>query len=578
MSKRNFRKALVLAAAGVLVSPVVASVADAQTVVNPQSTVTASATFVGPVPSGVSGVNVTVHCKNLILAGTTSPTGDQTYTASIPTSGGTGVMNFNLTSIAPGSSCSVKAEIFGTANLNKGAISIAVGGTTRTVVATTPAVAGANAVITGSTTTESALSFLPVQVSTTVVVTVTHPSITVKKVVSGDEPVAGFAYPMTLACSDTRTAFFTSQGLTVNGAGTWVTIPGPITGTANGGPFGDIVAAGSNMFLFDRNSTSTAGPTIGGGDAALIPVAAFFSTDGTLISFNSLANQVNLDQASTAKVLAALNAAKFSFTVSPVGGTGFNGSLALKGGESKTLGVSDLPLLSPTSVCEATELNNQGGVTGYSSTQPNNADGTTNAALPGVQAGAVFKSALTRANGQTITVTNSFYGYLIISKVVTGDPKTNIGTFEISVACDKGGPKDTFLLKDRQSKWYSNIAVGTNCLVTETRSDGAIASYSDNSGDNTTDGRVTIKSTVGCAAPGAPTAAAPGGPSPVTTVNVCDANVIVTNDYNPPATTTTAAPATTATTAAPAAPATTAAPAVAAEPAQAVEETPTFTG
>ena len=99
-------------------------------------------------------------------------------------------------------------------------------------------------------------------------------------------------------------------------------------------------------------------------------------------------------------------------------------------------------------------------------------------------------------------------------------------------------------------------------------------SYADNSGDNTTDGRVVIKRKgTGCSQAGAPTAAAPGGPAPTSAFDECWANVIITNSYVV-ATTTTAAPA--VTTAAP----TTAAPAPAPSPAPAPEviDEPTFTG
>jgi Domain of unknown function (DUF5979) len=126
-------------------------------------------------------------------------------------------------------------------------------------------------------------------------------------------------------------------------------------------------------------------------------------------------------------------------------------------------------------------------------------------------------------------------GSLIVAKIVTGDPGTNIATYEVSVACDRGGPRDTFLIKDRDSKVYSNLLVGTSCLVTETRSDGAQVSYADNSADNSadnaTDGRVIVKrSNDGCGAPGAPTAAVPGQTNVVTS-NRCVASVIITNTY-----------------------------------------------
>ena len=267
-------------------------------------------------------------------------------------------------------------------------------------------------------------------------------------------------------------------------------------------------------------------------------------------------------------------------------GTGFNGNFTLKKDATRTFGISDFPFLATSSRCNVAEGNSGGAsVTSFSSTQPANADGTAAPLLIGNNSGGTvfngnlqigdptvpavtpavpayqFQSASTLASAQTVTVTNSFVGDFIISKVVTGDPKTNIAVYEVSVACDKGGPKETFLLKDRQSKIYTNIASGTNCLVTETRSDGATASYADNSGDNITDGRVTIKATAsGCI--DTRLAAFPD----------CRANVIVTNDYNVLATTTTAAPATTV------AAATTAAPAVDVAPPTAVVEEPTFTG
>jgi Domain of unknown function (DUF5979) len=253
--------------------------------------------------------------------------------------------------------------------------------------------------------------------------------------------------------------------------------------------------------------------------------------------------------------------------------TGFDGTFTLKKDASRTFGLTEFPGLVAGARCQVSEQDAGGGSTSYASTQSNNADGTLRKDLPGVITPVttttngvstttnVFFSASTESNGQTINVINSFVGDLIVSKVVTGDPKTNIAVYEISVACDKGGPKETFLLKDRQSKVYTNIASGTNCLVTETRSDGAVASYADNSGDNTTDGRVTIKSTAsGCI------------DKALSSFPDCRANVIVTNNYTV-ATTTTAAPATTA-----AAPATTAAPAVVAAPATPVVEEPTFTG
>jgi Domain of unknown function (DUF5979) len=329
-----------------------------------------------------------------------------------------------------------------------------------------------------------------------------------------------------------------------------------------------------------RSVVNTA-PLVAGTAAgtALIKIYDYRTSPASIVAPDQLGNWANLGTGSpstlyTLVVKSINDGAPGQPTPNTAGG--FNGTFALKGGESKSFSFNEFPNLSTASKCEIWETNGGGAtVTGFSST-----NGTA-APLGGVTNSAGrWQSNLTGMN-ETITVTNSFLGDMIISKVVTGDPKTNIATYEISVACDKGGPKDTFLIKDRQSKVYSGIASGTNCLITETKSDGAVASYKDNSGDNTTDGRVTIKRRPigGCGdvlgVTGAPTAATPGGPAPTTTFNECWASVIITNDYNP-----VAAPETTK--AAAAAPATaapaTAAPAIAPAPATPVDATPTFAG
>ncbi len=206
----------------------------------------------------------------------------------------------------------------------------------------------------------------------------------------------------------------------------------------------------------------------------------------------------------------------------------------LKKDGTRTITTADFPGLVSGATCFVAETDNGGaGQTIITSTK---ADGTTVnggfvAATATVPARNV--SAATEASGQTVTVTNSFIGDLIVSKVVTGDPKTSIAIYEINVSCNNNGPKETFLLKDRQSKLFSGITTGTSCLISETRSDGADATYTDNSGDNTTDGRVTIKGTAsGCQ------------DKNLTAFPDCRANVIVNNSYV--SATTTAAPTTAA--------------------------------
>ncbi len=196
MSKRITRNALVLAAAGLLGATGVVTTAGAQTVINPQQTITNSLKVVGPVPAGVTGVTVYVKCKDLVGATT------QTYAANLPVAGGTGVMNFNLQA---NTSCIAQADVSGTApNHGLGSLTINIGGTDRDASVTT----ASNTLQTVTTTTPFVSTVLsrhtgeiPVGTSTNIVVTLTYPQITVKKVVAGDGPDAGFAYPMTIACS-----------------------------------------------------------------------------------------------------------------------------------------------------------------------------------------------------------------------------------------------------------------------------------------------------------------------------------------------------------------------------------------
>ena len=183
------RKALVLAVAGVLASPAIAStMVSAQTIVNP-GTVTSTIKVNGPIPSGVTGVNLTVYCQNLKTTLGNNDGVDQ-QSVFLPISGGTAIMNFPLIGSGtnssgvtyPGTSCRYTATVVGTANLTAGTLGLTVGG-----------VAG-----------RTFGAFIPHYVSTDAIVTLTFPGITVKKVVTGDEPTAGYAYPMTIACNSAR--------------------------------------------------------------------------------------------------------------------------------------------------------------------------------------------------------------------------------------------------------------------------------------------------------------------------------------------------------------------------------------
>ena len=468
-SKRGARRVFAAAAVTALVGSLAVSGVSAQTATTPA--VATSLAVVGPVPGGVTGFLVAVTCNNLQgIAGATGTAnaGSQTLSALFPATGGSQALPFTLN--APnaaagllGSTCSATVTAQGSANLGAAGYSVSFGGAT---------VVAPGGFLFRGTGASFTTGVVPVQGGTTLAVTVSYPQITVRKVVDGDEPVAAFAYPMTITCA---------------------------------------------------NPAAVAGDPV-----VLVP------------------------------------------PVGPAGG--FTGTFTLAGGASRVFGISQFPLMTISTLCEVRETNSQGAALGYSSTNGFVTGTTTPApALLGVIVAGNFQSSLTAMN-QTVTVTNSFVGDLIVSKVVTGDPKTNIAAYEISVACDKGGPKETFLLRDRQSKVYTGIAAGVNCLVTETRSDGATASYHDNSGDNTTDGRVTIRlTTPGC-----------GQGTNITGSNSCIASVIVTNSYVPVTTvapvTAAAAPTTAAAAPVTAAPVTTAAAPVDAAPAPEVEAEASFTG
>jgi hypothetical protein len=243
----------------------------------------------------------------------------------------------------------------------------------------------------------------------------------------------------------------------------------------------------------------------------------------------------------------------------------FNGTFTLKKGAVKVFGIPEFPSLAVADVCSVREIDSMGATGTYSSTQAAGADGVRPPPLDGVLSDGVYRSAATPATGQIITVTNAFTGELVVSKAVTGDPKSNIGIYELSIACDKNGPTERFLLKDRQTKLFPRIYAGTVCVILETRSDGATATYTDNSGVPN-DGSVTIVLTpTSCR--DAKLSAAPD----------CRANVIVTNTYAAAAASTSQPAAPTTAAAAPA-PAPTSVPEAVAAPAIPVVEEPTFAG
>jgi Domain of unknown function (DUF5979) len=209
---------------------------------------------------------------------------------------------------------------------------------------------------------------LPVFSSTSVNVTLTFPSIAVRKIVLGEEPSLGQAYPMALTCSN---------GLTV-----------------------------------------------------LAPTPAFLG-----------------------------------------------GTFSLRNNERRVFGFAEFEGLTGQSVCTVRETDSKGASVSYG--------------WPGGISSTPIDTA--PANGSELLVVNSYTGNLVITKQVQGLVPPGTEPFETSLACDRGGPRLTFNLAHGESRRISDIATGTNCLVTETRSRGAVATYLDDGDGNPTDGRVRIQ-------------------------------------------------------------------------------------
>jgi hypothetical protein len=176
---------------------------------------------------------------------------------------------------------------------------------------------------------------------------------------------------------------------------------------------------------------------------------------------------------------------------------------------AQAFGVADFPHLTINSTCVARTQNIGDAIQIYRSTE-----GQT------VRAIESDESLPTRAGG-TITVENQFLGDLVVG--VSSGRGVTFGP--VYVACDKGGPKLTLNLRRGERVVVPDVAAGTNCLVAVS-APGAITTTDDNSGGDTSDGRVTIKQrAVGCLRPRAATGSPTGDGSSVT--DACAARVSI---------------------------------------------------
>jgi Domain of unknown function (DUF5979) len=246
-------------------------------------------------------------------------------------------------------------------------------------------------------------------------------------------------------------------------------------------------------------------------------------------------------------------------------------ALRIGAGRTQTVAPADVPGLDPEDTCIVRATGVDGSELSYATTVAARADGSKPEPLRGVVDASGYHAAPVTASGQSVTMTVTFVGDLLVRKVVEGASATEVGLYEIQVHCSGVGISRTVLLGDGQSTLLTGIPTGSSCTVDEARGDGAAPRFDDNVGD-AHDGRVNIVATPAACWDLRATGAD------------CRAVVTVTNRFRPTVvdltrprveepTTTIAEDQQNRQN-----PATTAAPAVVAQPAQAVESTPTFTG
>jgi hypothetical protein len=250
------------------------------------------------------------------------------------------------------------------------------------------------------------------------------------------------------------------------------------------------------------------------------------------------------------------------------GALGFNGTFTLARGGERTFTSADFSGLSKQSTCRVRVLENDGAVAQFSSTVTQRADGSRPLPRPGLIAAGGFGSAWTQADGQTITVINTFTGDLSITRVVDGAEPGTSSLGEVQVTCDGGSYERSLLLDNGQQTVLTDLPSGATCQVREVGAGSGSSRSTDNSGAPN-DGVVTIL----------PTRSECWDLRAV----AADCRAAITVVGQPSGTQRDAEPADTTTTTQPdddqqQQPPTTAAPAIAAAPAAAVEGEIAFTG
>ncbi len=165
--------------------------------------------------------------------------------------------------------------------------------------------------------------------------------------------------------------------------------------------------------------------------------------------------------------------------------------ITLPRNQAKTLTKAEIPNLSVEDTCRVKAVDNNGAETSYLSSQPDRTDGTRQSLLPGLLDVTGFRSAPTRANGQTITVTNTFSGDLILALRVEGTPPSTLSSQEMFLVCEKAGISRSFSLANGEREVVTGIPAGSECQASVQSASGASVRYEDTSG-NPNDAIVTI--------------------------------------------------------------------------------------
>jgi hypothetical protein len=159
----------------------------------------------------------------------------------------------------------------------------------------------------------------------------------------------------------------------------------------------------------------------------------------------------------------------------------------LAGNAKRTLTPSDLPGLTAEHECVIRTAVSNGATSTYQSSQRPLSDGTRLSAQPGVLDRDGFASAPAFADGQTITVTQTFSGDLLLRRTSDSNAFGSNKAALFQIKCS-GGTQRTVTLQSGEQQLLAGLTSGQTCTASSL---SGSARFNDNSG-NPTDGSVTI--------------------------------------------------------------------------------------